>query len=193
VRATARDRGYEDLDSLGNPVTNSFTGRSRIWVVDGVLKWAPAGNATRTSVKLQAEYFRVRQDGTLTYDDTAQAAPQFGAAFSDAFRAAQSGWYAQGVYQFMPRWRVGYRYDALRFGSMDNAIVANGLGPAAADFSVLAPHSPTRHTAMLDFSASEFSRFRVQLAADKSRLGVTDNQVILQYIHSLGPHGAHRF
>jgi hypothetical protein len=46
---------------------------------------------------------------------------------------------------------------------------------------------------MLDFSFSEFSRFRLQLAADKSRAGVTDNQVILQYIHSLGAHGAHRF
>jgi hypothetical protein len=193
VRASARNRAYEDVDSLGNAVSNSFSGRSRIWVVDGVLKWAPGGNATRTNVKLQAEYFRVRQDGTLTYDDTGQGAPQFGAPFSDAFRTAQSGWYAQGVYQFMPRWRVGYRYDALRFGSVDNAIVTNGLGPVAADFSILAPHNPTRNTAMLDFSASEFSRFRLQFAADKSRAGVTDNQVILQYIHSLGPHGAHRF
>jgi hypothetical protein len=193
VRTSARDRGYEDLDSLGNTVANSFTGRSRIWAVDGVLKWAPNGNATRTNVKLQGEYFRVRQEGTLTYDDTAQGAPQFGAAFSDAFRAAQSGWYAQAVYQFMPRWRVGYRYDALRFGSVDNSIVVSGVGPVAADFSVLTPHNPTRNTLMLDFSPSEFSRFRVQLASDKSRLGVTDNQVILQYIHSLGPHGAHRF
>jgi hypothetical protein len=193
VRASARNRAYDDLDSLGNVVSNSFSGRSRIWMVDGVLKWAPGGNATRTNVKLQAEYFRVRQDGTLTYDDTAQGAPQFGAPFSDAFRASQSGWYAQAVYQFMPRWRVGYRYDALRFGSIDNAIVTNGLGPVAADFSILAPHNPTRNTAMLDFSASEFSRFRLQFAADKSRAGVTDNQVILQYIHSLGPHGAHRF
>jgi hypothetical protein len=24
-------------------------------------------------------------------------------------------------------------------------------------------------------------------------MGATDNQVFIQYIHSLGPHGAHRF
>jgi hypothetical protein len=58
---------------------------------------------------------------------------------------------------------------------------------------VLTNYSPTRNTAMVDFSLSEFSRLRLQLAADKSRLGATDNQFIVQYIHSLGPHGAHKF
>ena len=193
LRTSARNRSYEDLDALGNPVTNSFDGKSRAWVVDAVLKWAPNGDASRTNVKLQGEYFRVRQEGTLTFDDTAQGAPQFGTPFTDAFRAAQSGWYTQATWQFMPRWRVGYRYDALRYGDVDIGIVDNGLGPTAADFSLLARHNPTRNTAMLDYSLSEFSRFRLQLAADKSRAGVTDNQVILQYIHSLGAHGAHRF
>jgi hypothetical protein len=67
------------------------------------------------------------------------------------------------------------------------------LGPVAADFPVLANHNPTRNTLMLDFSPTEFSRFRLQFVADKSRFGVTDNQVVLQYIHSLGAHGAHKF
>ena len=193
LRTSARNRGYEDLDSLGNAVTNSFDGKARVWVLDGVLKWAPNGDGTRTNVKLQGEYFRVRQTGALTYDDTAQGAPQFGTAFTDSFRAAQSGWYTQAAWQFMPRWRIGYRYDTLRHGDVDIGIVANGLGPTAADFPLLSRHNPARNTAMLDFSASEFSRFRLQLAADKSRAGVTDNQVILQYIHRLGTHGAHRF
>ncbi len=46
---------------------------------------------------------------------------------------------------------------------------------------------------MVDFSPTEFSRFRLQLARDESRIGATDNQVFLQYIHSLGAHGAHKF
>lgn len=193
LRTSARNRSYDDVDALGNPVTNSFDGKSRVWVLDGVLRWAPNGDARRNNVKLQGEYFRVRQDGTLTFDDSAQGVPQFGAPFTDAFRAAQSGWYAQATWQFMPRWRVGYRYDALRYGDVDIGIVANGLGPTAADFPLLGRYNPTRNTAMVDFSFSEFSRFRLQLAADKSRSGATDNQVILQYIHSLGAHGAHRF
>ena len=191
LRASPNNRAYEDTDSLGNPVANSFTGRARLWIADAVLKWAPNGNASSTNFKLQGEYFRSRQDGLLTYDDTAAGGP-FG-TLSDGLSARQSGWYGQAVWQFMPRWRMGYRYDALRHGSIGNAIVANGLGPAAADFPVLAAHSPTRNTAMLDWSPTEFSRLRLQLAADKSRIGVTDRQIILQYLHSLGAHGGHRF
>ena len=79
------------------------------------------------------------------------------------------------------------------YGTLSNGIVNSGLGPTAADFPVLANHSPSRNTLMLDFSPTEFSRLRLQFASDKSRLGVTDNQVLLQYIHSLGAHGAHKF
>ena len=193
LRASSNGRSYDDVDSLGGAVTNTFAGTSRLWGIDGVVKWAPNGNPRSTNFKLQGEYFRLRQRGTLAYDDTAQAAPQFGATLSDYFRTDQSGWYAQGVWQFYPRWRVGYRYDALRYGAVGNGIVDNGLGPTAADFPVLANHSPSRNTLMLDWSPTEFSRLRLQLASDKSRLGFTDNQVFVQYIHSLGAHGAHKF
>ncbi|HZN27270.1 MAG TPA: hypothetical protein VFB75_23790 [Burkholderiales bacterium] len=191
LRTSATNRAFEDVDSLGGLTTNSFTGRSRLWIADAVLKWAPNGNATYTNVKLQAEYFRRKENGSLVYDDSAGSG-LFGSV-SDSFRTVQSGWYAQGIYQFIPRWRVGYRYDELRRGTSDMGIVNNGLGPTAADFTVLASHKPTRNTLMLDFSPSEFSRLRLQLAQDKSRFGATDNQIILQYIHSLGPHGAHKF
>ena len=192
LRTSARNRAFEDRDSVGNTVINSFDGRARVWIVDGVLKWAPNGNSTQRNVKLQAEYFRSDQDGALTFDDSAAGAPRFG-ALTDSFRSRQSGWYAQAVWQFMPRWRLAYRYDALRYGDVGIGVVTNGLGPATADFGQLSPYNPSRNTAMVDFSPSEFSRLRLQFAQDKSRMGATDNQVLLQYLHSLGPHGAHRF
>jgi len=191
VSTSPQNRAYDDMDSLGGAVTNSFTGRARLWIADAVLKWAPNGNATYYNFKLQGEYFRLRQDGGIAYDDTGGSA-LFGAV-TDYFKTDQSGWYTQGVWQFMPRWRVGYRYDKLKFGTVNNGIVNNGLGPTVTDFPVLANHSPSRNTLMLDFSLTEFSRFRLQLARDQSRLDATDNQVLLQYVHSLGPHGAHRF
>jgi hypothetical protein len=46
---------------------------------------------------------------------------------------------------------------------------------------------------MLDYSHSEFSRLRLQFARDKSRQGITDQQIFLQYIMSLGAHGAHKY
>jgi hypothetical protein len=185
------DRSYDDVDSLGGATTNTFTGKAKMWIADAILKWAPNGNSSSTNFKLQGEYFRLKQDGNLTYDDTG-GSNVFGSV-SDYFNTAQSGWYAQGVWQFMPRWRAGYRYDRLNFGSISNGIVNDGLGPTAADFPVLASHSPTRNTLMFDWSPSEFSRLRLQFAQDKSRLGLTDNQVFLQYIMSLGAHGGHKF
>jgi hypothetical protein len=187
-------RDFEDQDSLAETVAQSLGGKSKLWIADFVLKWAPGGNASSTNFKLQGEYFRRKESGTVTYDDTAQAAPQFGAAFTDSYSSSQSGWYLQGVYQFVRRWRAGYRYDRLNHGTVTNGIVDNGLGPTAADFPLLmTDYNPTRQTVMIDFSPSEFSRFRLQLATDKSRQGVTDNQVLLQYILSLGAHGGHKF
>ncbi len=188
LRTTAQNRNYDDLDSTGNQVNNSFNGSSRLWVLDGVLKWAPNGNPGYSNFKLLGEYFRRREDGTLTYDTgSASLGTQ-----SDTYRSAQSGWYAQGVYQFLPRWRAGYRYDRLNSGRVTIGLVDSGA-LSAADFPIHAAHNATRNTLMLDFNPSEFSRLRLQFASDKSRLGVTDKQVFLQYIMSLGAHGAHKF
>ena len=73
VWAKAYDRPFEDIDSAGNPVNNVFTGNSRLAILDGVWKWSPNGNATRTSLTLQGEYFRRIESGSLVYDESGQA------------------------------------------------------------------------------------------------------------------------
>jgi hypothetical protein len=92
----------------------------------------------------------------------------------------------------MPRWRVGLRYEELSSGNPDIGM-ANSGALSAADFPRLAENNPKRSTVMIDFSPSEFSRFRLQFAHDGARFNETDNQVFLQYIMSLGTHGAHKF
>ncbi|HKU47355.1 MAG TPA: hypothetical protein VJQ58_10755, partial [Burkholderiales bacterium] len=87
----------------------------------------------------------------------------------------------------MPRCRAGYRYDRLSHGT-----VSSDLTQAQAPL-LLTDYNPTRNSVMVDWSATEFSRLRLQLAQDKSRIGVTNNQVLVQYIFSLGAHGAHTF
>lgn len=185
LKTSAQDRSYQDTDVLGNAVAHTFTGDARLWAADAVLKWAPNGNATYTNFKLQGEYFRLKQDGQLTYN-TALPTPGH-------FDADQSGWYLQGIWQFMPRWRVGYRHDQLRYGTVNNGLVNHTSGLTADNFPLLANYSPSRNTLMFDWSATEFSRIRLQLGQDKSRLGATDNQVFVQYLYSLGAHGAHAF
>jgi hypothetical protein len=181
--ATPQDRTYEEQNAADATVTNAFTGDTRLWIADFVWKWAPNGNPYERNFKFQSEYFFNREDGTLTYDTSGPALP-------GAYTSRQSGWYAQAVYQFAPRWRTGLRYDRLDHGSVSVAQVNSGQLPAA-DFAVLQDYNPTLATAMVDWSPTEFSRFRVQVEQDKSRPNATDNELFLQYILSLGTHGAH--
>jgi hypothetical protein len=89
----------------------------------------------------------------------------------------------------MPRWRIGYRYDQLYSGSS-----SYGFAPGQISSSTLESWNPNRNTVMLDWANSEYSMFRLQLARDTSLgPGLTNNQVFLQYIMSIGAHGAHRY
>ncbi len=177
-RENAQADGVPDLN--GNGVSNRFSGDSRTAGLDFVWKYAPGGNTANTSFKLQGEYFRRKESGSLTYDTA-------GANITDSYAVTQSGWYLQGVYQFMSRWRAGLRYDRLdsgtaQVGALNAANIISSYG-----------YTPTRSTVMLDYSPSEFSRLRMQFAQDKSRQELTDNQLFLQYVMSLGAHGAHQF
>jgi hypothetical protein len=186
--SSPQNRTYGDVDSTGTAVTNGFSGRTRLLVLDGVLKWAPNNNPTYTNFKLQGEYFRRSESGGLTYDTQAASL----GTRTGSYRSSQSGWYAQGIYQFIPEWRIGYRHDRLNAGATSIGLV-NAGALTAADFPILSSYSPKRNTLMLDWSSSEFSRVRLQLARDYSRMGFTDNQIFLQYIVSMGAHGAHKF
>lgn len=165
-------------DGAGGEFTNAFTGKSRVYVLDGVWKWAPNGNASRTNFKLQGEYMRAERDGSMVVDSA-------GAALPGAYTDATSGWYLQGIYQFMPRWRVGLRTERLDAGTPffegGNELVAN------------TGYNPTKNSLLLEYAPSEFSRIRLQYARDRAREGQPDNQIWVQYQMSLGAHGAHGF
>lgn len=180
-RTQAVDRESTDIPDLaGNAVTDLFSGNSRTVGLDLVWKYAPNGNIKERYFKLQSEYFRRKESGELTYDTA-------GTNITDSYAVTQSGWYVQGVYQFMPRWRVGLRHDSLDPGIA--SVGAANTGNVIADYA----YKPSRTTLMLDYSPSEFSRIRVQLANDQSRQAMTDTQFFVQYIMSLGAHGAHSY
>ena len=179
-------REYEDADDLGNAVLNAFTGSSRTWAVDAVLKWRPYGDVSRRELKLQGEYFRRKESGELAFDLE-------GLGLADSYRSEQSGWYVQGVYQFRPRWRVGLRYDSLDSGTPFIGLVDSGALPPEA-FPALLSADPERITTMLDWSPSEFSRIRAQYSWDDARAtGDEDRQFRLQYIYGIGAHSAHKY
>ena len=180
-RTRAIERESTDVPDLsGNAVTNQFTGGSRTAGLDLVWKYAPNGNLKERYLKLQGEYFRRTENGDLAYDTA-------GVNISDSYSVTQRGWYVQGVYQFMPRWRTALRYDSLDPGIA--SVGAANAGNIIADYAF----KPSRTTVMLDYSASEFSRIRVQLASDQSRQNLSDTQFFVQYLMSLGAHGAHSY
>ena len=176
--ARASGQVLQATDAAGSPVDTAFTGRTRVWVADAVWKWAPNGNATRTNFKLQGEYLRSTRSGTLVFDPV-------NVDSAAGHRSVQSGWYVQGVYQFMPRWRLGLRTERLDAGTPDDG--------SNAGLYALNDYRPRKTSLMLDFNPSEFSRVRLQLAQDRSRQGASDNQLFLQYQTSLGAHGAHGY
>jgi hypothetical protein len=176
LRTGSANREYEELGTL-----NAFSGSSRMLIADAIYKWAPNGNPTQQNFKLQGEYFRRHENRELA-----------SAGSAGDFDSTQSGWYLQGVYQFIPSWRAGLRYDRLSSGTPSIGLVNNGTFQADA-FPVLAAYSPSRSSVMVDYSPSEFARLRLQFARDQSRPGVSDKQVFLQYIMSLGTHAAHSF
>jgi len=181
-KAHERDSELEDID--GMHAKTLFSGKSTTWVADLVWKWAPDGNAAERNFKFAAEYFRRSERGSLLCEDNTGAGGACDGS-DDAYRSRQSGFYAQGVYQFMPRWRTGYRYDRLDPGTVD-------FGANSA-FLPVSEYKPARHSLMLDYSPSEFSRLRLQYSQDKSMENARENQWLVQYIHSLGAHGAHAF
>jgi len=157
-----------------------FAGDSDIVGLNAVYKWAPNGNYRDQNFKLQFEYFKRDDDGTLTLLDSNPLE-------TSTLNSEQDGWYLQAVWQFAREWRAGLRYDALDSDAqggdsdvLDEAgLLANG-------------HKPERSSVMAEWVPSEFSRIRLQYNRDES-YQQADDQVFLQYTFSIGAHGAHAF
>ncbi len=176
-----RDREYVQVDSGGADSVLGFSGRSQLAIADFVWKYAPNGNPGESHFKLQGEYFWRKEHGNLTYDLDGT----LGLTNTDHYSSRQRGGYLQTVYQFMPQWRAGLRYDQLDPGS--SRYGSNGAFLDGSDFT------PKRYTAMVDYTSSEYGRFRLQFQQAKVRPEVNDHQVFLQYILTMGAHGAHRY
>ena len=89
-------------------------------------------------------------------------------------RASAFGMYVSGDYQFTRRWFAGARYD---------------WSERASDAS-LRDKGPSL---VLTFWPSEFSQVRGQYRRVNFAEGVTSNEVLFQFLFSIGAHGAHVF
>jgi hypothetical protein len=191
INADADERAVEDEET---GVSTVFTGDSNTTGIDFVYKWAPKGNPAVNNFIFQAEYYVRDEDGDVVFNPEGGDFDGDGVAdptFASAYDGRQKGFYLQGAYQFMPRWRAGLRYDRLK---ANNDVPGAPALDTALDNLADTGTDPERWSAMLDWSGSEFSRIRLQYNRDESRPGgEKDDQWLLQYIYSLGAHPAHQF
>lgn len=147
-----------------------FNGGDNLAIASLVYKWAPGGNPTIQNLVLSGEFFFNRESGSFN-----------GIRLNNYER---TGWYAQAVYQFMPRWSLGLRYAQLG----TNGVGASLAGSTLDDLG----RTPRAESALLEFDTSEFGRFRVQYTHDNSDIRPLD-QMLFQYTVIYGPHPAHRY
>ena len=155
-------------------------GDSTFWGGDVVYKYNASHPHGLGDVILQGEYFNRRKDLELVGHELA---PQL---VGNRRTDDQDGYYVQAVYGFLPRCRGGLRWEQV--GLTNESELPDG---SKADYV-----SSERAGVMLDFTPSEFSRIRLQ--ANKGsyetpggREDVTE--VYVQWMISLGAHGAHKF
>ena len=160
-----------------NEDTVTFIGQSHLFATDVRYTWAPTGSPKQSEVILQGEYFYRNEDGS--YEDTNAATGRVN------FDDGSNGWYLQGIYKFAPSWRVGARYSRMHASGVPAGLAGSALDAGG--------HDPDAFSLMGDWTNSEFGRLRVQYNREELTSGATDNQVVLQYIMSIGAHGAHKY
>lgn len=196
-RLTAEEHEHEDeheheeaLDEHGHDHNHSaqYTGEN-VYVADFVYKWAPNGNYKYQHFTLSGEYFRVTDFKPLEehdehgHDDHDEHGhDEHDSHDHVAGRDYQDGWYVSGVYQFSPRWSTGVRY-----GQVDTQLMHEDH---------FDPQKLKETEISLAWHQSHFSTVRLQYTHQQGTNfdGIEDDNVIsLQYVMTLGAHGAHQF
>ena len=152
-------------------------GDADLYGLDIVYRYDNAAAYGLGDISLQAEYLRSVKDLTVRAGDPL--------AIGQSRTLTTDGFYVQGLYGFRQRWQVGLRYDAL---GLTNKVT----GDINERFD-----DSDRWTAVLTWTPTEFSRFRMQYSYNDilTEAGVSEtfNTVWLQFLMSLGTHGAHQF
>ncbi|QQX79678.1 hypothetical protein JK628_19515 [Shewanella sp. KX20019] len=152
-----------------------YTGENT-YVADFVYKWAPNGNYKYQHLTLSGEFFRVTDFKPL------EEVHEEHDAHGDEGKDYQDGWYLSGVYQLSPHWSAG-----LRYGQVDTQLMHDDH---------FDPQKLKETEVSLAWHQSHFSTVRLQYTNQQGTNfdGIEDDNVItLQYVMTLGAHGAHQF
>ena len=171
----------EEHDGNGDGEADHWLdGDTSFWGADAVYKYNSPQSYGQGDVAVQAEYFSRKKDLDLVAHDLA---PHL---VGNSRVDEQDGYYVQATYGFLPRWRAGLRWEQV--GLTNESELPDGT---TEDFG-----ASDRASAMLDFTPSHFSRIRLQAnqGSYETADGAEDvTEVFVQWMVSLGAHGAHNF
>jgi hypothetical protein len=174
-------RHQEEHDGDGDGTADHWLdGMSRFWGGDVVYKYDAPRPCGAGDFICQAEYFGRCKDLELAGHDLA---PEL---VGNSRVDKQDGYYVQAVYGFLPRWRAGLRWEQV--GLINQSDLPDGTSESYG--------SSYRAGPMLDFTLSEFSRIRLQAnrGSYETNEGAKDvTEFYIQWMISLGTHGAHKF
>ncbi|MDX2470468.1 MAG: hypothetical protein QNL04_07825 [SAR324 cluster bacterium] len=169
----------------------TFDGASKLTSILAIWKWQ---SSTGQMLTVQAENFNRAEDGVVNFTEDSEQAQL-------DYQGSQQGYYLQTIMQFSRQWRMGFRGESLSASNnlslSDGDVDSNGSSFSAEEvisesgFESIGK-SLTKNSMMVDYSRSEFSRFRLQYALDQTQ-ETQDQQIQLQYIMTFGAHGAHSY
>jgi len=138
-------------------------GGENVYLLDAVWKWAPRGNVRERQLAVSGEYLRA--DGLGEF-----------ARGGDV----HEGWYAAAVYRFHPQWSAGLGHGEVEL--------------KAAHGDHFHDQSLRETDLVLTWARSHFSQLRLQASLqDAEGFDEASDTVTLQYVMTLGAHGAHEF
>lgn len=173
------DSRVNHLDEEANP--HAFAGPSYLYGVDLTIKHY---FDSYSYLSLQGEYlYRDMQGDVYTYADENQTT--FNPAVATTKK--QGGYYAQMVYKYNQNWGGGLRYENIDKNDITKSgVVQNTF------------KNFDKYTAMLEYTTSEFARFRLQYNRNNAMFNEADERqhidtFILEMNLAIGAHGAHNF
>jgi hypothetical protein len=172
------DHGHEDEhDGEEEHGGAGYEGDAGIWGLDLVYKYDGDGDYGHRDFKLQAEYLRATNNTRIRGGDEDLV--------GRPLDFTSDGLYVQGVYGIFPKLKLGLRYDAFGLTNEVSGAVSESFG------------SSDRWSANLTWDLTEYSRLRAQYARSDILVAEDERErfdaFYLQFLMSLGAHGAHTF
>jgi len=169
-------RAYRDLGESTNVEVGGSVARggsaagpgahNLLYGADATLRWRPLRRAIYHRLLLRSELMWSRRESG--------AAEVAGTGFVPGQTLRAFGLYASGEYQFARRWFAGARYDTSERANEPDQRDRGG-------------------SFLLTYWPSEFSQIRAQARRTTYAEGSTANELLFQFLFSIGAHGAHPF